>query len=415
MPALAAGPDRDLVLWHPHSYIYDRFDRHDVLARAFDATSSIDDGVAATLVTAGVTTQRMLRQALGPNGSFAVWSEMGEDNVVRGRFIPASSNGGDAVTLFDAEGVPSVAASADTFLVAVREYVRKPPYNTRLMLRRFDRNGVALDAQPVVFSNGYLNYGNAISILPDGDSFVLAWSYNTSAFALRVSSRGAIASTPVRITTTKNVAEPHLARVAGRAVVVWISMTPDSGSFTIQGARLRDTLELEPPSDLWLMYTRANAGQGVLSVEGNDRELMVGAGSSPFGETRDCVRVRRFSPDLRPLEEPSLLGCTFAAPVYNTSNAVPRVAWDGERWWALYASGAYAIGTIPLFPFDGNGKPQAPLTLGDFAGHIDVSLAPAPLGVTMLYSHPDEDVEDVMRAFQLPLIAQQPKSRAARH
>ena len=415
-PALAAGQGRNLIAWHPDTWLFDPYTRYDAVARVFDASSSIDDGVAPTLVTAGVPAQHTLRQAWGPNGALAAWSETGEQFSIRGRFIPASSNDGEPFTLFDGEGAVSVAASADTFLVALREYTRRPPYTARLMLRRFDRNGIAVDAQPVVFGTGYLNYGKDVSILPDGDSFILAWSVNTSSYALRVPSRGALTSAPVKISDTKNVAEPHLARVAGRPVVVWVSMVPDSGTYTIKGARLRDTLELEQVVDMWVAYTRATAGAAVLSVDGNDKELMIGAGSGLFGEAGDCVRTRRFNSSLQPVSEPSMLGCTAAAAIYNISNAIPAVAWDGQRWWALFSSATLSFGEIRLFPYDANGIPQPPLFLGDpEPGHFDVSLRRTPQGVTMLYSHYDEDAAAIMRAFQLPVLTQQQKTRSARH
>jgi hypothetical protein len=286
---------------------------------------------------------------------------------------------------------------------------------TRLLLRRYDRDGTAIDAQPIALGNGSY-YGDEISVLPDGDSFIIAWSHSTSSFAMRVPSRGPVAISPVKLFDALATADPHFVRLGGRPVVIWISVQDQTG-YLIKGARLRDNLALDPPVNLWLVLTRYDGGTGLIAAEGNDQELMLVLGGNVLGDDLDCVRTRRFGLDLQPRGEASVLGCKTLAPYGNGDRLVPAVVWDGRQWWASYSNSYYSTTPLRLWPISADGKPETPVVVTDpEVKLLDVRLLRTPLGLAALYTHADANAAAIFRAYQLPLLLQQPpKSRSARH
>jgi hypothetical protein len=415
-PVLAAGTEHNLVLWHTKSVDSSaQITRWDVLARAFDASSSIDDGVAPTIVSQGVTTQRGQSRALGPKGTFVIWSESSESETsVRGRFVPNDAAAGAAFVVQDIQSSTRVSANASTFLVAMLEYGSLSEGRTRVFVRRYDANGSPVDTQPVLI--GFADpYNSGLNVVSESDSFVIAWTDRTSRnfVALRIPSRGTITAAPKKILELQpsGVVRPSLRRVHGNLVVVWLN-TLDSVGDLLKATRISKDLEIGSTTNLWLLVRKYWYNSISLTFEGNDQELLVAASGVFAGEsdTQNCVRVRRYGPDLDSREDPMIVECS------QNSTFSPAVTWDGERWWVWDLDLGRPARPIRLWPLGGDGKPQTPIQITDGSRNLsDVALWPASYGLTLSYERSDDSAAGIMRTFQMPIFLEQPKPRAVRH
>lgn len=413
-PVLAAGTEHNLLLWHPKTVNSSaETTRWDVLARAFDASSAIDDGVAPTTVSQGVTTQRGQSRALGPNGTFVIWSESSESETsVRGRFFPKDAPAAAPVVVQDIQSYASVSANASTFLVAMREYGSLSEGRTRLFVRRYDANGSPVDAQPVLIGFSSI-YSAAVNVVSESDSFVVAWTDRTTTnfVAVRIPSRGAITSAPKKILElpVSGLVAPTLTRVHGNLVVVWLNHLDSVGDL-LKGTRISDNLEIGSTTNMWLFVPKYYYLPISVTFEANDQELLVATSGIVAGDPQNCVRMRRYGPDLYPGEDPTTLECS------DNSTLSPRVTWDGERWWVWYLDLGNSAMPIRIWPLGSDGKPQAPVRITDGSRRLSaVGLWPASYGLTLSYERADDSAAEIMRSFQLPIFLQQPKPRAVRH
>jgi len=405
-PVLASAEGRDLLLWaQPGS-------RHDTVARLIDSASSVDDGVVSTLVSAGVAAQSQPVVTATANTTLTTWIE-GDPAAVMGRI-----GAGAPFKIADGNPFVSVTASANTFVAVWREY---QPTETRVLLRRYDENGSAIDAAPLrVYAGTYIY---APSVRSDGSNFVLTWpAPDNKVYALRVPSRGAVTTTPVKIADTEYA---RLYRAGGHFYALWTE-TLDSSGYLLKGTRLADdTLAPMSVVNMWLLVKSGGADQGLFSIAGNDKEFMVLLSAQLAGEQQKCVRARRFGLDLQGLgAESERFDCQpgyaewWASPPFSPD---PTVVWDGEQWSAITGirTSAYNVYFKPEWQFRRigvDGKIPDPLALNLARGNvISVSLTPTPHGVTLAYTHADENAGGVFRAFLLPIAFEPPKVHAVRH
>jgi hypothetical protein len=405
-PALASAEGRDLLVWQtPGS-------RRDTVARLIDSASSVDDGVVSTLVSAGVPAQSQPFVAATANTTLTTWVE-GDPAAVMGRFL-LPTGAGAPFKIADANQNVRVAASSNTFVVVWRE--TNQLNEARVLLRRYDENGSAIDAAPVQVASGSV-YPNVQS---DGSNFVFTWlAQGNKMYALRVPNRGAITASPVEI--ADNNYYPRLYRAGGHFYAIWVEKL-DSSGYLLKGTRLADdTLAPSSVVNMWFVVNRW-AADGIFSIDGNDKEFMILLSAQLMGEQQKCVRARRFGLDLMPLgTESERFDCRPDTIEWWESPPRPIVVWDGEQWSAMTGvdsrHNSYFFEPQWQFRRIGiDGKVQDPLTLQLARGEVlSVSLTPTPHGVTLAYTHADENAGGVYRAFLLPIAFEPPKPRAVRH
>ena len=410
-PVLASAEGRDLLLWSPPG------SRRDTVARLIDSASSVDDGVASTLVSAGVPAQSQPIVTTTANTTLTTWTE-GDPPAVMGRIL-SNAGAGAPFKIADTSHPVAVAASANAYLVVWREINEFT--ETRVLVRRYEENGVAIDAAPLQVASG--GYVWDPTVQSDGTDFVLMWrTWDNKVYVFRIPSRGAVTASPVKIADT---AYARLYRAGGHFFVIWTE-TLDQTGYMLKGTRLADdTLAATNVVNMWLLVKSAGADQGLWSIAGNDKEFMVVLSAQLAGEQQKCVRVRRFGLDLVPLApESERFDCQpgfvewWASPPFSPH---PIVVWDGEQWTAITGvrDTAYNGYFIPAWQFRRigvDGKVHDPLTLDLARGNVLwVSLARTQHGVTLAYTHADDNAAGIFRAFLLPIAFEVPKGRAVRH
>ena len=404
-PVLASEGGRDLLfLWAiaPHG-------RTDILARVLTPSSSADDGTAPALISTGPPAQAAPFAVATAHTTLTTWVE-GEPSAVLGRFVFPSGPGA-LFKIIDGGDNVAMAASPDTFLLA---WQVKSGGEYRVMLRRYDENGVPVDAQPLSIITPTVPYPFLPNIFFDGTNFVVYWRefslevINYVWKAIRVPNRGAISGAPVKIAGPEIIS---LVQLDGRLVKVWTEYIDQFG-YVLRGARLRNDLQPETAIDMWLLRKPENVAFGDFTIRSNGKELMIVLVARLGNETSVCPRTRRFGLNLWPAADEVMLDCSAAA----AGRPIVRLQWDGEQYWLLMTSGSQANGN-EQFPFtlwrlDANGKAYDPhgVSIRDPQG---LSMERSPLGLMLTYARPDDN--GVFRGFQTPILFQLQKGRATRH
>ena len=352
---------------------------------------------------------------------FTAWRETGAMDRIVARFHPSSGAPTDLVDVSNARlaqnlGDFAVAATADAFLVVWREIeLEKWEFKMRVVMRRYDANGVALDPAPVDITErippGYAETG--VSAIGDGSSFVVSWFSRISTnygdiaqnlFVVRIPSRGEVDPQPLTVAVEDAILGPQLVRLGGKITVLQQVRLNRRKSITAR--TLGD--DLAAGSSNFLQDQKAFVAMDEVvflpmehlyfSAAANDHELLL-AWSDPDARFH-CVHSRRFTANLIAIEPPHMVGCAPNDDPYEYVHGYqPAAGWDGRNWWvtATYRSGLIQMNAWRLAA---DGSAGAPLSVvaGD-QGPGDAALVPVPGGIFAMYVRADETVAYSTRAF----------------
>ncbi len=399
-PVLASG-GRDLIVWQQRSTA-----GRDFAAHAFDDFATLTDEPEAIFVTTAPVEQRYPRAAAGKNGALVAWLEPnpGTPDKIVGRFVPESGAPGRTFVLPNS-GMPIVAATGDTFLLTWRQ-----PDGQYVL--RFDSDGVALDAEPVLASSTFV----ASTAIGDGDSFVLGMielsGKNAGGYALRVPRRGPVTAQPVKVIDNALAGAvrevPVLMRVEGRLLSLWAT-SQNRGSYVV-AVPLRETLEPESYRILWFFSDWWDMRTSDLAAATNGSEVIV-AWSVADGQNPRCVHTQLFSAELSPKGDAQRLRCVDDAG--STDGFDPGAVWDGQRFWASVTA-EYRPGVpLQVWPIGIDGVAGEPIELA--AGERDpqnATLVRAARGITAVYQRTDETSAQ-QRVF-IRSVSARPRARAVR-
>lgn len=375
-----------------------------LLSRAFERVTDFDQPRAAVILTRALATQLQPRAATGVLGMFTAWREVTDTGRIAGRFLPSTGTAPARIDLSGTAGdadALAVAANVDTYLVVWREIDLLPlssgaflPDRYRIKLLRFDTNGVALDAAPILIVDHTApgaGFGETrLSALDDGGTFVIAWVGEFGKLHLaRIPTRGPV-FVGVRILEELPKAGPVVVRASNGGVTLFWSTT------SLKGALLRANLVPETP------MTLVDDEDVLFDAAAKENELLL-AWSTPGG----CLQTRRFTLGLNPIEASRALVC-------DGTPYRPATLWDGKRWWVAAAStnADQPLSAWRLF-LDGAAE-SATTIVGRERRPLDPELVRTPAGLSVLYARLDETSSFTWHAFLRPIIVTS-RGRAVRH
>lgn len=401
VPALATGA-RNLLAWRGGCDNPTANADCQVVFTTFDHGGSAADRPPSVLSTSSVKQDSPV--AAGGNGAvLTAWRDVSYLSAIRARF----TSGGPVLDVSTEAAVqsPRVAFAAGVFAVS---WIGRVSGRDRVMVRRYDASGNALDAAPVAVSDQE-SFGDAV-ITARGESFQLAWLGTGS--AIRTANLPAtgtpgpivLVATPsfdasrryLALTSAGNVAhvvwsESYVVREA--ATTYWRSVRITGAN--VLGPQVELGRSAEDPARGGDSFAAALRGDGALLFV---RPISVAESS--------CYAHQLFAADGQVLRDRELFGCS-------ETGDLPRgtLVWDGGRWWIGSLNGTPRVQAIAA-----DGTPGPMFTVpGDDTLRM-ASIAPLPAGLGVLYTYADEapGAGNARRAF-LRVLTDQSRGRAVRH
>ena len=404
-PMLAVGV-RNLLLFHRLRDFSESPHGHDLVAYTFDRGTLPRESDGPVFLSEGRPMQGAPAAEGGPRGTLAAWREGDTRGDILVRFFPTYGAPGAAARISDALDArnPVVKRNGETFLVAWVDIMyneRLFTERSRVLVRRFDTDGMALDPEPLVVYGG--RHGD-VSVAAEGDGFRLAWTggpstSDTRVRSMRIPARGAIEDEPELDSFTEPYVRAGSPAVAGdghESIVLWIEQPLNRAE--LRGRRILSDGRTRATAMLELTETFVAAAR--------PGELIVAFTTSPDATQTRCVQARRYSFAGQPLAPAETLHC-------KSGIRASSVVWDGERWLvAIVESSGAALRDVWTLDAEGRvtGTIEAlPPELGASAPRLFVTQN----GAAAVYVRPGEGdwiPRGYMRSLQPPS-----KRRAARH
>lgn len=391
-------------------------------------------------VTRSPSTQYTVGLAPGPEGVFVTWHEAGAKSHLHGRLFPYAGAPHAPVAISvesTSPGAYGAAArfGAGVFLVVWREDQLRStgqPILGRVLMRRYDGAGRALDAAPVeLASEGYKTFalpGMDIGLAFDGTNFLVTWAgvNDHLVHAKRVTPAGEIVDRLPLVLSNEpasRVGNPRPVWTGSEYAVVWyenptpssnggapLPILPHYGRFTRLSA---DGTVLEPAFPIVITTPPGfDIHRSPFDVATNGSELFVTWSYVYQNETtpRSCAFGQRFTLKGEPIDrEPKQLLCHNAFAGFS-SNGAPLPIWTGAEWQLIYQvfGTNRGIFTTPMR----NGRPDGSVTtLASPA--VGATAVQAPAGIWIAYTRPDTAYGNVYGAFLRRLG--EARTRAVRH
>lgn len=448
-PAVAAGAGGAIVWTRSNNILAEQSwevtRATTIAARVFDDFEELDDSEPIA-VWRPSPMQRSPQAVAGANGTFIAWRESEGLGRIVAKFIPtaggAASELAVSTTAAPDQGADAVAVAAtpQMFIVAWRELQwieRLPLYSpwslswipkrTRVFVRRYDAQGRALDTEPLLVADQadgavYPPGGRGVSVVADDAGFVVAWiGEGIWLYGRRVPFASAIAAPTVLLSTEHALVGPQLLRAGGRTYVLWSGgidnrrEVPKGSIRWLKASRLGNDLAPSAPITVLEFSGVGEIADLRFTAVANEKEVLFAYSTRAdiwLENGGACLKTRRFSFDLRPLDEqPQTLACNNVSG-YPMNVHAPAAAWDGERWWVAAAS-TVANEAMTIWRLESG---AAPLTLAAReAFPATPALVRTPNGIITLYSRLDPNGGQTWRLFLRSILSQVPKTRSARH
>jgi hypothetical protein len=399
--------------------------------RTFDRAVDLQEDRAPEPLVRIPAAQLDPRAVSGPAGLLTVWREYGPIPRLLGRFGAetfAVSGPNELIT-------HAVAATADTYAVVWSEFdYAYSPFarvsEMRVLLRRYDASGKALDAEPRLVARETGNLANPraepmkIAVI-GGDSFVIAWiGAERHLYVKRVAARGTEMSAAIRISTKTAMTGPVLVRLGGRITVIHDYQAGLTARKGIDAVRLSDDL-VPDASEMLQDITRFGPANSLLdgsiadrnpfdaAVSGN--ELLLAWPERGFAPVIGyCLYTRRFTAaGLLAVEPPHQHVCNVTLPSNdNDRTYVPSVAHDGKAWW-FTATGYLSDQPMNAWRLAADGSSEPPIALVSADRNPSGgTLVRTNVGLFAFYSRSAETPSP--RAFVRPFVPDA-RGRAVRH
>jgi hypothetical protein len=416
-PFLVAGTTHNALLFLRPATFGDRV-AATMHAYVWGRGSLIPSASEAGFVAAQAPYQSEASAVQGPNGTMSVWLDRSTEAYAR-FFAP----GGEALEpvrltspLF-AGRKPVVARNGETFAVAWLEWrLREYDYDRlRVLMLRFDANGVRLDDEPVVIfdrtSAANMPDTPGLAIGAETDGFRIAFHARSlevlanhqtpavSVFTTHVPARGSTFAEPTPVTPSYlRATEPMVISDGAESLVIWKQGAANPPEMLdvyaqrfVDGIARGGTLRLTRGSRL-----AAAAHGGEL--------LLVFSEASP---ARFCTNAQRFAFNGTTLAAPVTLDCVDS---YEFSVANPSAVWDNGSWWVS----AVARQLTHVHQLNADGTPrQTWRFFSDDLPSEETRLVATGKNPSAVSIHVDPDENLVERAFLRTFPW--PKGRAARH
>lgn len=377
--------------------------------------------------------------AAGDDAMFVVWgSENDESRVFQGRLIRYDGGQSPVIAISKPEYPASavgIAYGGGVWLVAWSENVYRADrttgqlefYGLRFLERRYDRNGNALDAEPVLLSEetyAYLgsSYTSKISVASSGSEFLITWPGVTGGSvttyrkirAMRIGIDGTLIDTePRQISSggSPRRGAPNALWTGSDYFLLWQEdATPDNVSpvplvpVQARSARMSTSGVLSGGfPELISSDDTYDIRRSTFEAATNGTEVLV-TWTERFQTSRGCVYAQRFTFDGAPLSAKLSVMCGKGF------EAVPQRSfplWDGTRFLVVYshddAMWAHALDGSPgmkLFETTGGLWAYRPLA--------------TPVGIVFPYMRSDAVYGSIPRMFRRMVSFEPPRRRAVR-
>lgn len=309
-------------------------------------------------------------------------------------------------------------------------YQQLVPVKYRVLLRRLDRHGTALDASPIVLFEETMHHDarNAPGLAYDGTNYFVAWTTTAEqVVGARVSPSGVVLdATPFPVSNAQS-GQRHEVRTwwtGSEYFVVWhddpnLYEVPSNNPSTKMPHRFRTTritrdgriAELSFPILASQPGDPGNVGyygRGRMDAASNGREVLLTWSLTTYGTEGDCAFAQRFSLDATPIDsEARRVVCGTSR---SNAPGVTRALWDGSRWWVFASSIGREQKTV-LMPLD---DPSAAIVLtgkGDLSDQGDAVVTPG--GFLVGYNRLTPEAGWVRRLYLRAILAA-PRTRAVR-
>ena len=408
--AVLVTGERNLLAWRTRD-CENLGTRCQIRLLTFPRGGSAADGVPVVLSQAGMR-QEEPDAAGGESGMLSVWRDVDAGSIIRGRF---TLKNGPAGAVFDVSPYgtmhsPNVAFAGGVHAVV---WVDQDGPRGRVMLRRFDAAGNALDANAIALS-AEETIGR-LDVVARGDAFVVAWLGSTSALRIvNVPRAGAAGAVTLVASPTVSPARRNfvLTSSGDTTALVWsefrsvgTGITP-AGTMTawrmvrVTGAGTGPVVEFPVISQ-----EDPEAGGDTFAASLSDQALLLAWPVSHRGNG-GCFSAQRFGSDGRPLDlDRALIACS-------ETGGLPRgtAAWDGAQWWLSSQSGPLQLHGITAAGTRGGVHEVTPTgTLPALS-----SLARVPSGLAVSYTRSDDaNAGGARRAF-LRILTSEPETTRTR-
>jgi hypothetical protein len=357
-PVLAATRSRLHMVW-PNR---DR-QRNWIAARSIASTSEFAAPFTATPAVRSASTQDAVETAAGADATFIVWTEHGTGEPrVRGRIVRHDGSESHVLDISQSAlpaQTPAVAFADGVWLVAWNEIeyrvtssgkVDRDLFAQHILARRYDANGIALDAAPLRLMKEHVSPGlqwrgpAKMSVGTSGSQFVVAWggppggANDRNLRLVRVRTDGSLADAePLYVFTGGDATRgaPHALWTGSDYFVLWQEEPFHSTNPPFHAARsarlgMSGALSQEFPE---LAATAADVWPSPFEPATNGREVLVTWSERRANET-GCVFAQRFSFDGAPLAPREELLCAAGL------GALPArsfALWDGAQFRVFYS------------------------------------------------------------------------------
>lgn len=424
-PVLVSGLTHNLLLFSKPTSFGDRT-AHTRHAYAWGRGSGLPAGESTKLFLPAAPRQSQPGTAAGPAGMMTVWSENDTDSYAR--FFAADGTAAEPVRLtspFFVGRRPAVAHSGDTFAVAWLEWRQMPVRGysfdrQRVLVRRFDAQGNALDAEPLVLwdRTGESNMPDTpgLAIGAETDGFRVAWHGRSlellankqrpqqTIYTTRIGRNGTQFAEPEAVTPNYvRAAEPAIVSDGADSLLIFkqgVSASPDwyqQNTVDLQAQRYVDGVT----RGATVRLTRGSK----FAAAAHSGELLL-ANARPDGQGY-CTDAQRFSFAGTPLSPVATLDCRSGG---DSAAAPPSVAWDNGHWWV--APAARELAHVHRLNADGTPREQVRF-FDEHTPSLATSLVPTGRNPSALYVRVDPALDMVERGFLRTFPW--PRTRAVRH
>lgn len=429
-PVLAATSSRLHIVW-PNRTVR----RSYLAARSVSSLGELaaPGGTALPLRTASM--QYGAETGASDEAVFMVWSETdGSEARLRGRIVGNTGWQSPVLDVSQSEmraHIPAVAFTGGVWLVAWREEVyrteangEREHYAMRVMARRFDRTGNALDGEPMIltqesYSTASPWYGPPkLSIAASGSQFLVAW-HGVSAGpdyrqirVMRIGADGAPIDPSPRYVAPPGApptrGTPHALWTGTDYFLLWQEEILAGGQPPYHIARATRVSVDGEANGAFPELTRTAAGWDIwpspFETATNGSEILLTWSERRYN-TRGCVYAQRFTFDGAPAGAAEELLCatgTYALPARSFA------LWDGARFRVFYSfDDALWAHTI-----DGSGERVKVFeTGGNFAMARPVRTA---VGIVVPYTRSDTEYGSIPRLFRRTISFNPPRRRSVR-
>ncbi|MGZ8708668.1 MAG: hypothetical protein ACXW28_00460 [Thermoanaerobaculia bacterium] len=377
---------------------------HDLYVKAFDRGGIATNEHPSILLASSRPPQSTPRAITGPHGVVAVWREGDTRGNIMLRFVTAGTPPAAISTPSWDARQPVLARNGDTYLVAwqeVRYDAGLYAERHRVMMRRFDASGIAIDAEPLVLA-AYQVRGSIWPVFAavETDGFRLAWSgrsskdVDTVVYTTRIDARGATFAPPEALTVSfRSSSTIAVVSEGDRSAVVW---SEDGLIPTIHSRVFRNGIEqrgsLTLGSGMWLSSAAAANG-----------ELLVAAVLFRSDLRTYCTSAQRFSFTGSALAEAVPFDCIASHQAGNVD-----IVWDAGRWWVKTAASARQVHEL-----DAEGRLARTVVYAPTGVEpLWMSLLATGHGPSLAYVRNESEADWIDRAFLRTFP--RPKARAVR-